>query len=41
MAASATPNPSLERTSNSWPRYSALSLSLPRGQLLGSAQLKR
>ena len=35
------PNPSLERTSTSWPRSTALLFSVPRGQPVASAQLKR
>ena len=34
-------NHSIERTSNSWPRYSTTSLLLPRGQLLAAAHVKR
>ena len=35
------PNPSIERTRNSRPRYAASSLSAPRGLLLRSAHVKR
>ena len=35
------PNPSLERTSTGWPRYTVLLFSAPRGQPVASAQLKR
>ena len=37
----AAPNTSIERTSNSWPRYSTTSLLLPRGQLSAAAHVER
>jgi hypothetical protein len=36
-----SPNPSIERTAKCWPRYSVISLLLPRGQLSSAALVKR
>jgi len=35
------PNPSIERTVKSWPRYSTTSFLLPRGQLSSAAHVER
>lgn len=37
----ATPNPSLEWTSTSWPRYAHQLIIAPRGQLVPDPQLQR
>jgi len=41
QVSSLSPNPALEWTSASWPRYAACVFSAPRGQLAAAPQLQR